>query len=123
MPITGYTPPPPQYDIIPSIPVIEQVLSLEDVHKLCLGLLGGSGLQKGQVYLGCASVRFRNSTKVCLVWRINDERVKRHEWGHCSGWPAGHPMGSIVELTQESKSVPLVPIHHSFAPTLPWPDK
>jgi hypothetical protein len=27
----------------------------------------------------------------CLITRIDDPGVARHELGHCNGWPSGHP--------------------------------
>ena len=107
--------PPPQYDVVPPVPVIEQVLSRDEIQKVC-GALSHVTLGPGEYYRGCTQPRvmkdvgeLRNPVQnqgasvssaapfrfitVCKVWRIDDELVRRHELAHCSGWPADHPGG------------------------------
>jgi len=85
--------PPPQYDVLPPIPVVEQILSQEQVHKLCLHRYPTAQLGPGESIRGCAQFLVTTGTKTCLVYRVNDERVRRHELAHCAGWPADHPGG------------------------------
>jgi hypothetical protein len=107
--------PPPQYDVVPPVPVIERILSREELQKVCgairaegvqrvCGALRGEESQKacvtyyqlgpGEWFRGCTTPRaVRAATTVCLVYRIDDELVRRHEWAHCAGWPADHPGG------------------------------
>jgi hypothetical protein len=80
--------PPPQFDHPPSIPVIEQVLTADRVDAICqarhaLGM-DGPAPPSGYRFSGCAHVTARS----CEVWRIDDGTVRRHELGHCNGWPA-----------------------------------
>jgi hypothetical protein len=66
------------------------VKSMETVNKLC---------GNPQAGVGCALVM--NDGKVCSIIMAADdvirsrgltpEIVKRHEMGHCNGWPAHHP--------------------------------
>ena len=88
--------PPPQYDVKPPVPVIEYVLSREEVQKICgeeYLRTAGLTLPATEYFRGCAQSRIWATTYVCVVWRINDEKVRRHEYAHCSGWPADHPGG------------------------------
>lgn len=85
--------PPPQYDVTPPLPVVEKVLSLADLQKMCHEVYPNEVLGHGQYWRGCARFMVFNEKKWCVVWRIDDERVRRHELGHCAGWPADHPGG------------------------------
>ena len=85
--------PPPQYDVVPPVPVIEQVLSREAVQKFCLHRYPGIKLAEGEFIRGCTMFLTTGGTKSCLVIRIDDEFVRRHEIAHCAGWPADHPGG------------------------------
>lgn len=80
------TPPPPQYDVTPPMSVFEIVLPLQEVHRICSNTVHVP-VPPGLVYWGCASI----TQKTCFIWRIDDKRVRRHEMGHCAGWPEGHP--------------------------------
>ena len=96
--------PPPQYDVVPPVPVIEHVLSQEEINKTC-GLLyfKSTGLTSPPPdprwpdapthFRGCSLPAFFASTYTCEIWYINDPRVRRHELGHCNGWPVDHPGG------------------------------
>jgi len=108
--------PPPQYDVVPPVPMIEQVLSQEEIQKVCMALYPGVKLEPGEFIRGCTQRRvmmdvgeLRNPVQnqgpwppsaapfrfitVCKVWRIDDELVRRHENAHCNLWPADHPGG------------------------------
>lgn len=75
--------PPPQYDFPPTIPVLEHVLSPQEVQKLCGKMLGPG------IWYGCA---WLIKDSICVVIRIKDSDVARHENGHCNGWPPDHRM-------------------------------
>jgi len=88
--------PPPQYDVVPPVPVIEHVLSQEEINKTCEALYwksAGLKLEAGTHFRGCSMPVIYANTYICEIWYINDERVRRHEIGHCNGWPADHPGG------------------------------
>src|SRR5258706_3406238 len=130
MPVTGFDLPPPIYDHTPSIPVIEHILSLEEVTKTCTPFL--PPLPLGQSWLGCNLHRYVDGKKFCIIYRVNDSRVLRHERGHCNGWGADHKMWNEiakVEIKPEKyprEIIPLDPEKPVFgtvckAETLPWP--
>jgi hypothetical protein len=92
--------PPPQFDHVPSIPVIEHVLSSKDiVNATCIPLIGKPA--EGKMWWGCAIRKMQDGKLVCIVNRIDDQIVKRHEYGHCNGWPANHP--TTVEMAEITK--------------------
>jgi hypothetical protein len=72
--------PPPQYDHVPSVKVVDHVTTQDAVEHWCRG----HGIDRGPYFriMGCA-VRSGDS---CLVWRIDDGTVRRHEYAHCNGW-------------------------------------
>lgn len=109
--------PPPQYDVPPPVPVIEHVLSLDEVYRIC-----GS-----HAFLGCSI--FSTGGKECRVYLVRagafvltydhtwitaagpftspagrrgfvtPDRLaatRRHERAHCAGWPGDHPGGVWV---------------------------
>ena len=108
--------PPPQFDHPPSIPVVEHVLTRGEVHKFCVDWGLGS-LPPPGTWLGCARRLYQGSQLVCVVYRIDDPRVRRHELGHCNGWPPNH------SVTKEAKEAPPppkpVPISHEIATPTP----
>ena len=71
--------PPAQYDVPPAVPVVEYVLTLEEVHRMCgrNDARGCSGWKGGK----------------CYIFRIDHPYVARHERAHCNGWPGHHPGG------------------------------
>jgi hypothetical protein len=81
--VSGLVPPPAQYDHEPNMPVVEHILSFEEVTAIC-----GQRWGRDRTYLGCASVLGGK----CIIYRVDDARVLRHERGHCSGWPSDHSM-------------------------------
>ena len=89
--------PPPQYDVAPPVPVIERILSFEELQKVCAPLLlktAGRVIEPTEFFRGCTQPRVvKGGTTVCLVYRVDYEIVRRHEWAHCAGWPADHPGG------------------------------
>jgi hypothetical protein len=91
--------PPPQYDVLPPMPVIEHVLSREELQKAC-GAIDTKAIghpqaaaARGEYYRGCSIRTVQYGVKVCEVWRIADDMVRRHELAHCAGWPGDHPGG------------------------------
>jgi len=86
--------PPPQFDHPPEIPVIEHVLSVKEVKevtKICVERLGSPPPPPHGSWWGCARRQYEGSQLVCIVYRIDDARVRRHEYGHCNGWGPDHP--------------------------------
>ncbi len=98
MPVTGFDLPPPIYDHRPSIPVIEHILSLEEVTKTCTPFL--PPLPLGQSWLGCNLHRFVDGKEFCIIYRVANDRVKRHEQGHCNGWAGDHP--SVEQVAKQA---------------------
>ena len=90
--------PPPQYDMPPSMPVLERVLPYDEVERICKG--SWRVLMPGEHIYGCARAGIvwdGTAQKFvpgngCVVVRVDEEAVRRHELGHCNGWPANHPM-------------------------------
>jgi hypothetical protein len=73
--------PPPQYDHVPSVKVIDRVTTQDVVEHWCRD----HGVDRGAHYvriMGCAWL----SGDTCLVSRIDDGTVRRHEYAHCNGW-------------------------------------
>ena len=89
--------PPQQYDHVPSVPVIEQVLSASEVQRICA--LGGWEVTgqnwQGAPFLGCQVfiVRKSDGKRFCSIVRIDDAAVARHERAHCNGWGWDHKGG------------------------------
>jgi hypothetical protein len=83
--------PPGQYDHEPTKFVVEHVLTSDEVNKICHA--NGATDWNGQK--AAPSSRFWACSHVtssgCEIWRIDDGIVRRHEIGHCNGWPANHP--------------------------------
>ncbi len=87
--------PPPQYDHQPTIPVIEQVLAASEVQRICFDLVAKwNGAAEANMrrgiggWHGCSGIAKDGK---CYVWRIDDDDVRRHEFGHCNGWARDHP--------------------------------
>jgi hypothetical protein len=89
--------PPPQYDVPPSVPAIEYVLPWSEVQNWCFKLAmvrqGDAAAQwvRRNGVGGCSAVSSVDGH--CLVYRIDDAAVARHERAHCNGWPSDHPGG------------------------------
>jgi hypothetical protein len=95
--------PPARYDHQPSMPIVEHILSFEQVTAIC-----GQRWGLDRTYLGCAD----GSSGKCVVYRVDDDRVRRHEQAHCNGWPSNH-----IVVAQK----PASPWHKEVAETKPWP--
>jgi hypothetical protein len=68
---------------------IETVLPLaqvRQVNRICL-TMGLKPPPAGKVISGCA----HRVAGRCLITRIDDPGVARHELAHCNGWPPDHP--------------------------------
>jgi len=81
--------PPSQYDHPPQIPVIEKVLPWNELQRLCRASERPIYNGTGYGVWGCATVKDGK----CYVARLDVPGVKRHELGHCNGWPKDHPGG------------------------------
>lgn len=90
----GHTLPPKRFSGQPTVPVIDNVISIADVTTICINM--GLKPPPGRSLWGCAHTVYIGSTRTCLIYRINDDIVRRHELGHCAGWPDDHP--NEVEL-------------------------
>jgi hypothetical protein len=84
------TVPPLRFDHPYDGPVIERILPLEEVRKLCIYI----GVRPAD---GCAGyVTMSDGTKACFIVLPTDgpdpdlDRYRRHETAHCNGWPANH---------------------------------
>lgn len=80
--------PPAQYNHPYVGPVVERVMPLAEVRKLCTS----EGASPGSV--ACSWV----SDGTCYMVLPNDEQApvstyRRHETAHCNGWPTNHPRG------------------------------
>lgn len=84
--------PPPKYDVPPSIPVIERIVSFDEVQRICNKVVQQI-LVPGQHWNGCAKFEMQSGHKVCLIWYTGDATTLRHERAHCSGWPKNHEGG------------------------------
>lgn len=78
--------PPAQFDHAPPMPVIEHVMSADEVTRLCSLMLG----PHAGGWLGCGRV---DQNGKCYIVHVGDKEVRRHERAHCAGWPATHPGG------------------------------
>jgi hypothetical protein len=91
--------PPPQYDKpYPGRLVENRAIDMEDMAKLC-----APHAQAGTL-LGC-SIKFMDSLtgapRICFIYIAPDwflaksgvsaSQIRRHEIGHCNGWPQSHP--------------------------------
>lgn len=78
--------PPPEFDFKPKRPPEYHYVSPNQMQKIC---------HLGEGIVACATFRGRR----CIVYlpRKGDyppaiaALIKRHEDGHCNGWPANHP--------------------------------
>jgi hypothetical protein len=77
---------PTQYDHPPSIPVIDKVMSRDEVTALC-SAKAHRALPAGEWFNGCSAI----VAGKCYIWRVDDAAVFRHERAHCNGWPYNHP--------------------------------
>jgi hypothetical protein len=72
-------------DRIETVLPVDQA-SVQKVTRLCQAM-GSKPPPTGKVYRGCThTVAGR-----CLITRIDDPSVARHELAHCNGWPPDHP--------------------------------
>lgn len=92
--------PPPQYDFPPTLAVIEYVLAAPVVNERCWAVIRlkkaeapptwwALAVAPGAVFGGCTFA----GPKGCLIIRIDDAKVARHERAHCNGWPNDHRGG------------------------------
>src|ERR1700730_11298988 len=73
----GTTLPPPRFDVTPPMPVIEQILTKDETNKVCIEKNAGKHAPPGLIYWGCAQRQVKDGKLVCLVYRIDNERVRR----------------------------------------------
>lgn len=84
--------PPAQYDHPYRGPVMEQRLSRWDIAKLCHGPTPACAWVKDGV---CHVVLPSDETDARLL-----TLMRRHEIGHCNGWPSDHRGGRQVEYEE-----------------------
>jgi len=85
--------PPPQYDVPPSVPVIEHVLGYDEIVAHCGDHMGCTVPNKGKCeiwVLKAGSMIVSKSGQVVLPEWMADI-LRRHELAHCNGWPKDHP--------------------------------
>jgi len=80
--------PPTKYIHPPAVPVIETVMSKEEVDRFCRN--NGAVVPPGYRAEGCLLF---SSYGECLIYRIDSIDVRKHEIAHCNGWPQSHPGG------------------------------
>ena len=78
--------PPPEYLHPSSVPMIEHVMSAEQVDRYCREIMP---TPVDYHYRGC--LQRMHGGRVCLVYRIDSDDVRQHQLAHCNGWPADHP--------------------------------
>ncbi|HVY53959.1 MAG TPA: hypothetical protein VHA13_05510 [Gammaproteobacteria bacterium] len=91
--------PPAFYDHPYNGPVIEQVLPLEEVQQVCQGLRKTANPDLKACILFYPN--FPGDKCYVIIPKIGiggvsegyHKILKRHEIGHCNGWPKNHPMG------------------------------
>ena len=103
--------PPPQYDHPPQIPVIEHVLPYDEVERICTK--HDRVLPFPYIHEACALVTRDGAGRItrCEIWLVEPNKrflfrgewkvasddflakSRRHERGHCTGWPKDHPGG------------------------------
>lgn len=66
------------YNHRPSVPIIERVLTADEILLLCPGAY---------------ACTFQLPNGGCLIYlpRLNQQALRRHEWAHCNGWGFDHP--------------------------------
>src|SRR5216684_2677957 len=86
--------PPPQYDVPPTVPVIQHIVSKAEVAKYCADRLACSFALKDRciVYLPKGSAIF--------------DILRRHELAHCNGW---HHAGEHLTPTEIARFQPTLP--------------
>ncbi len=107
--VSGTTLPPAVYDHEPSMPIEEHVLSFEQVTAFCQHHWG---IDPSHTYLGCAN----RVAGTCIIYRVADDRVRRHERAHCAGWPASH----TIAVPSPPPASP-AGWHREVVETKPWP--
>lgn len=83
--------PPPQFDHLPAMAVVEYVLPAAKVNELCRGITHTT-----ISYDGCGG--FTKDGR-CLVIRIDRDDARRHEYAHCNGWV--HPGPGDVTIGRD----------------------
>jgi hypothetical protein len=104
--VSGTVLPPTVYDHVPSMPIEEHVLSFEQVTAKCRQL----GLDQHLTWSGCAN----RDTGTCVIYRVADARVRRHEYGHCNGWAPNHTVAVTQKPAADPYPMPRVELK-------PWP--
>ena len=90
--------PPQEYDHVPAVPVIEQVLDYRPLQVWCSMFPGPAHLafvkDKTHYFGGCSAFLPVDGVKTCFVWYLpGNESALRHERGHCNGWGQDHKGG------------------------------
>ena len=94
--------PPPQYDVPSPVPVIEHVMSADELWKVCNRIIGPLYAKDGWTLYGCSSIwRIKKTKEIlsCEIYLLDtlpekyQDENRHHEIGHCNGWPADHAGG------------------------------
>ncbi len=90
--------PPPQYDHKFAGQIIEKRLPFSEIQKLCKG-----GLACSWPGLVIKDKDGKVTGTYCLMLLPQHDRgtLKRHETGHCNGWPRNHPDGVWIRWNDE----------------------
>ena len=79
-------PPPHRYDHRPHMPVIEVVLNERQLQMVCL-----NQYSENIIVFGCTDDKVPGKCTIYLLPWEHIKAIRRHEIGHCNGWPADHP--------------------------------
>jgi len=79
--------PPPRYDHVYRGPVMERLVSAGEMAQFCGGVDEACAtLRHGTCYIYYSQKRLPALTAL----------IRRHEMGHCNGWPGSHPDARTV---------------------------
>jgi hypothetical protein len=94
--------PPAQFDHKPRIKVIERQADYWSVDQVCRSHMGARFAQAGRSngrFEACA-IQAKQSCTIVIpkidgqnIDTETQSRLRRHEIGHCNGWPNDHPDG------------------------------
>ena len=68
------------------MPVIEVVLNERQLQMVCL-----NQYSENIIVFGCTDDKVPGKCTIYLLPWEHIKAIRRHEIGHCNGWPADHP--------------------------------
>jgi hypothetical protein len=98
--------PPPEYDKPFEGFIINRRLQTEDEMRDVCPLTRNMPVAIGcaiRINEGKGCVIIMVADEVILSYRITPEMVRRHEIGHCNGWPSTHPGAIVVRPGDEAR--------------------